>query len=95
MPLSARELIDAKEATGELLEALGLEAYIFEVEPAEGPWEVHIECAQGGGWQTVSIPVERERLLASQTSDNDRDALLREWSKRLSQCRHLPGSKPH
>lgn len=90
MPLSAHDLIEAKEATAELLEQLGLDAYIFEVEPCEGPWEVHIECAHSGGWQTIAIAVEREQLVASRSDQADRDALLKDWRERLSECRRAP-----
>lgn len=92
MPLSARELIDAKEATSELLERLGLDAYIFEVEPREGPWEVHIECAHSGGWQTVVISVDRDRLLASRSNQAEHQSLLKNWRERLSECRRASPS---
>ncbi|MCW8195151.1 hypothetical protein F6455_10170 [Proteobacteria bacterium 005FR1] len=96
MNLSARDLIDAKEATSELLEQLGLDAYIFEVEPNEGPWEVHVECAHSSGWQTVAIAVDRERLLASRSNEADRQALLDDWRERLSACRRSPpDDAPH
>lgn len=93
MPLSARELFDAREATAELLEQLDLDAYIFEVEPCEGPWKVHIECAHTGGWQTVTLAVERDELLASRSNEHARRALFDSWCKRLAECRQAaPGS---
>ncbi|MEX1034251.1 MAG: hypothetical protein WDZ30_12880 [Cellvibrionaceae bacterium] len=87
MPLSAHELIDAREITAELLDELGLDAYLFEVEPRDGLWEVRIECAESGGWQTLSLDVEREQLLAVRASNTERDAVLSNWRTRLSDCR--------
>lgn len=83
MTLSARELMEAKEATAELLEQLGLENYVFEVEPGEGPWEVHLERPYDGDWQTVAIAVDRDRLLASRSSEAERQSLLADWRQRL------------
>jgi hypothetical protein len=45
MMLSERELTQARETVASLLETLGLTAYLFEVEPREGRWEVRVECA--------------------------------------------------
>ncbi|MGQ9427183.1 hypothetical protein ACXYTJ_16040 [Gilvimarinus sp. F26214L] len=84
MTPSARELIDAKEATAELLEQLDLRAYMFEVEAGEDAWEVHLECARDGDWQTVAMPVNRDQLLASRSDASTREALLAEWRSRLA-----------
>lgn len=95
MSLSARELIDAKEATADLLEHLGLDAYMFEVEPCEGPWQVHIECAHTGGWQTVTLATDRSQLLASRSDGPARQALIQDWRRRLADCRRAaPGKAP-
>jgi len=83
MTLSASELINAKEATTILLDHLGLGNYVFEVEPGEHGWEVHVECDLDGAWQTLAIPVEREQLLASRSGGPEREALLSDWRERL------------
>lgn len=70
-----------------LLERLGLEAYLFEVEPREGPWEVRIDCAMSGGWQSVNLAVEKERLLASRHDDAICRELLHGWRARLAACK--------
>lgn len=91
MNLSARSLNDAREITAGLLEQLGLDAYLFEVEPRDGPWEVRIECAQPDGWQTLLLPVEIERLLGCAHDGDERTRLLRDWAARLDACRR-PGA---
>jgi hypothetical protein len=90
MHLSARRLHDAREITAGLLEQLGLDAYLFEVEPRDGPWEVRIECARPDGWQTVLLAVEIERLLDCARDGAERARLLRDWGERLDGCRRLP-----
>lgn len=45
MNLTGKNLAEAKETVGNLLEQLGLSAYLFEVEPHENFWEVRVECA--------------------------------------------------
>ena len=91
MNLSARSLNDAREITAGLLEQLGLDAYLFEVEPRDGPWEVRIECARPDGWQTVLLAVEIERLLGCARDGAARTRLLRDWAARLDGCRRPPG----
>lgn len=87
MNLSARTLNDAREITAGLLEQLGLDAYLFEVEPRDGPWEVRIECAHTDGWQTVLLAVELERLLGCRSDGAERTRLLGDWARRLNACR--------
>lgn len=81
MDLSTQELVKAKEAVAALLEALRIDAYLFDVEPGD-PCRVRIECAVPDGWQTIDLTVESERLLAG-----PREALLQEWRPRLAACR--------
>jgi hypothetical protein len=87
MNLSAHTLTDATEAAGALLEALGLEAYLFEVEPRENTWEMRVECAHGGGWQSIVLPLDVDALLASRMDETARARLVEEWRQRLAACR--------
>lgn len=93
MNISTRELIEAKEAAADVLERLGLEAYVFEVEPRAGLWEVRVDCGHGGGWQSVTLAVDVGRLLASRENAAVRARLLDEWSGPLAACRY-PGPGP-
>jgi hypothetical protein len=89
MPLSAIELARAKEAVAGVLEDLGLEAYLFDLRLQEGPWELHVDCAADDGWQSLSIPVEVDQLLASRRDSTVRARLLRDWESHLSACKGL------
>ena len=85
MVVSASELIAAREATARLLDRLGLDAYLFEVEPGETRWTVRVECAVDGGWETVSLPFDRQAVLG-EFDDKRQQALLRQWRDRLLAC---------
>lgn len=90
MNISTRALTQAKEATAGLLEQLGLEAYLFEVEPRDGPWEVHVDCALSDGWQSLTLPVDVTRLLDTRSNEALRLQVLQDWRARLG----LPLSDP-
>lgn len=87
MTITTVELALAKDAAAALLEQLRLEAYLFEVEPNEGTWELRIDCAMEGGWQSSKLPVDKERLLASRSDGATRRALLSDWRQSLSVCK--------
>lgn len=86
MGWSGQDLKGATEAARALLEELGLEAYLFAVEPREGDWELKLECALEEGWQTIALPVELDLLLASRTETDARARLLSSWGGRLAAC---------
>lgn len=86
MQVTTAELVLARQAASALLDALGLDAYLFEVEPQDGPWEMRIECPVREGWQALQFAVDKDRLLASQTDDRARDELMAEWRQRLASC---------
>jgi hypothetical protein len=82
--ISAQELTRAKEAVAALLQHLGLEAYLFEVELRGGEWEVRLECAVDGGWQSVSLTAPHDALLESLQEPGVQERLARTWSNRLA-----------
>ena len=86
MALSGEELDRARAVAESLLEALGIEAYLFEVEP-ETHWVVRVECAVAEGWQTHRLTVPGERLLAALDDADVREALGNEWREVLAECR--------
>ncbi|HKJ88530.1 MAG TPA: hypothetical protein VKA48_08480 [Gammaproteobacteria bacterium] len=87
MRISGGELERARVITEDLLEELGLEAYLYEVEPREDAWEIRVECALNEGWQRALLSVERERLLSVPHRSQVRRGLLEEWDGELSACR--------
>ena len=87
MPLSVSELDEAKNSVTALLEALSLEAYLFEVEPRQERWEVCIECATDEGWMSVTLEVAASQLEQSRQNPVIRDQLLKEWGAHLTACK--------
>ena len=84
MDLSARNLEEAKDTVGNLLEQLGLTTYLFEVEPQADRWEVRVECALNSAWQSSVFTVEDAALRACRTDHLVRDQMLGELRKRLT-----------
>jgi len=84
---SATEIAAARETISALLEELGLAAYVFAIEPREGKWELKVECDIAGAWETVTVPVDIQALLASRTDPDMRKRLLQVWDTELAACR--------
>lgn len=86
--ITTRDLARTKDAVSALLEQLGLSAYLFEIEPKNdgAPWEVRIDCEASDGWQSLSLPIDADRLLESATDAPTRAAMLSEWRSALSGC---------
>ena len=87
MSLTVKELSRARDTVADLLEELNLDAYLFEVEPKNNMWEIKIECAIAEGWQTATLSVDNEILLASLDDRNVHQQLIDEWQGRLSDCK--------
>src|SRR3989304_1566307 len=64
MELTERNLTEAKETVRNLLEQLGLTAYLFEVEPHADQWQVRVECALDSGWQSSVLRIDDSALRA-------------------------------
>lgn len=94
MRLSTMELTEASRATHSLLDELGLDAYLFEVEPLEGQWEVRIECAVEDGWQALHFPINKDELVASLHDNATRSQLIADWRRRLAACKLTPAAPP-
>jgi len=84
MILSGQELLGAREATVAVLEEVGLENYLFSVDPREEGWELKIEHPVPEGWERVTMPIDRDLLLASRTDRNARRRLAQCWRERLA-----------
>lgn len=93
MALPTAGLARAREAASALLDALGLEAYLFAIEPREDAWELKVECAIDEGWQTTTLPVDIDLLLASRTDPDAWVRLAQSWGTRLAACRRRPARR--
>ena len=83
--ITTRNLAQAKDAAGSLLEQIGLQTYVFEVEPHEtGDWHLRIDCAADDGWRSLVIPINVERLLASSANSLIRTEILHDWTNAIA-----------
>lgn len=73
----------AREAVSRLLEQLGLDAYLFGVEPRGENWEIRLEYATTSGWATRVITVDSAALVESYSDSAARSALLHTWNRAL------------
>ena len=87
MTLSITELAEIREVVSKLLDQLGLEAYLFEVEPKEDQWEINVECAVGDdNWETVQLTAKKDVLYHGADDAVMHEALLDNWGEALSAC---------
>ncbi len=89
MTLSITELARAREVTAELLDDLGLDAYLFEIKPRDELWELRVECAMvsEGAWESTTLRVSKETLLMSHDDASIHQRILAEWRSRLVACK--------
>lgn len=86
MTISVAELVKTRELVAGLLDELGLEAYLFDVEPGTAQWALQIECATDTGWQRLTLPLDRDTLLQCERDEGLRQHLLSHWAGRLAAC---------
>ncbi len=86
MSLSITELAQAREVVTRILDELKLDAYLFEIEPLEGQWEIKVECAVVGGWETVRLTANKEILLRGGDDAVAHEVLLDNWREALLAC---------
>lgn len=58
MTASSADLIEARQLIEGMLDQLGVEAYLFEIEPNAGQWELKVECAIDEGWGRFSLSLD-------------------------------------
>ena len=86
MPESIAELAQVRQVVQTLLDELGLDAYLFEVEPMEKKWEIKIECAVEEGWETFRLTTRKDYLLRGVDESVIHEMLIDDWREALSAC---------
>lgn len=87
MTPSVTELVETREAIAKLLDELQLEAYLFEVEPQEGQWQLTVECAIDEGWETVKLNAKKGYFQHGADDALFHQLLIDEWREALSACK--------
>ena len=83
MSLTQAVLIAARHAASQLLDQMGLENYLFEVEPRPGSWAVHIEHPRNGAWHEQTLVASERELLETLDDPDRRVSLANRWSCEL------------
>lgn len=86
MMISIAQLARVREFLGGVLEGLGLDAYLFEIEPRDGQWEMRVECAIQGGWESVNRTLDGDLLLKSIEDEQLKQRLIAELEQSLGHC---------
>jgi hypothetical protein len=89
MNISTTDLARGRVIAGRLLDALGIEAYLYELEPGDTVCELRVECAVADGWKRCAWPVSTQELLASNDDASLRERLLKSWADRLNGCKRV------
>jgi hypothetical protein len=89
MALSMIDLAQARGVIIGLLDEIGLEAYLFEIEPKNAQWELKLECAMEAqeGWESITVEVSRDILLSSRNDPAARERLARLLREKLADCK--------
>lgn len=87
MELSAEELAQMRMNVTALLDELQLDAYLFDIEPRTGQWEIRVECATDNGWGTFRLTAESDYLLHGRNDAVAHAVLLDNWRDTLAACK--------
>ncbi len=89
MPLSIVELAQVRDTAADLLEELGLDAYLFQVEAQADCWRLKVDCAMNtdDAWESISLSVPKQQLLDSRKDQIARNAILADWGASLLTCK--------
>lgn len=87
MHQSFSQLAEIRDVVEKLLEQLNLEAYLYNIEPKEGQWELTVECAINDEWTTIILRANKEYFQHGNDDTVIHDLLLNEWRETLSPCR--------
>lgn len=86
MELSATELAQMRATVTHVLDELGLAAYLFDIEPMAGQWQIKLECASAGGWATFLLSADKDYLLHGSEDAVAHAVLLDNWRDTLGTC---------
>ena len=75
-----------RAAVERIVDELGLDAFVYTVEPREAGWELRVECAIEEGWQVITLPVDPGKLVASLSDAGAREELRAAWFPHFRAC---------
>jgi hypothetical protein len=93
MAMTSSDLIQARLLISDILDALEIDAYLFEIEPRDGQWELKVECAVEEGWGSYRVALDEAELHAGFSGEAARKELQEQCRKSLSACRKTAGER--
>lgn len=87
MATTSSDFIQARLLIDGILEELGIDAYLFEIEPHDGQWELKVECAVEEGWGSYHVTLDDAQVQAGFNGDAARNELKQCCSESLKACR--------
>jgi len=81
------ELAETRETITKLLDELQLEAYLFEIKPQDGQWQLTVECTVDEGWETVKLKANKDYIQHGANDALLHQLLFDEWREALSACK--------
>lgn len=87
MEFSTDELAQMRMTVTAVLDELRLDAYLFEIEPRPGQWEIKLECATENGWGTFQLTADKDYLLHGHDDAVAHAVLLDNWRDSLATCK--------
>jgi hypothetical protein len=75
----AKDLRSARATVERVLHEIGVEDYVYTVEPKESGWSLRVEYPVHDGWQETRVPLDRDELRASTHDSDARRRLRNAW----------------
>lgn len=92
MVTTSSDFIQARLLIDGILEELELDAYLFEIEPNDGQWELKVECAVDEGWGSYSVTLDQAQVYAGFDEEAARNELKQQCRQSLAACRINSGA---
>jgi len=86
MTISTTELAAARETLREVLDALRLPAFGFQVHPGPEGWQLAIECETAQGWHRITLDLPHPQLNEAADDTETRRRLLIRLDQALCDC---------
>lgn len=91
MAMTSSDFIQARLLISDILDELELDAYLFEIEPRNGHWELKVECAVDEGWGSYCVALDEKKLHAGFDGGAARSELKTQCREGLKECRKNGG----
>lgn len=92
MMLSTSEVARARQTVSRVLDEMGLDAYLFEIEPGEDDWQLHLECAAEDGWSRLTVNLDADTLAQAAEDEGAFRRVMARCAEACGECKRAGGS---